>query len=433
MKELTAVLAELNAHVERRAYVEAISLADAFIAQNGENAAILRARSGACASAGRLTEARVDAQKCLALQPGNLNYIIHAASLAIETGAPFEAVELLQPWAAEGTSGEGAIERVLSAALAACGEHRRALHFADIAMQRQPSREEYRVHRDGLLNHAANQIRISRNSAHGGGDLGGAQPSVLRIQCRVIYALVLREIAGQYERSRLGYLWAIIEPIVHLMVLGLFFSLLNHTIAPLGHNLYLFYLTGLLPFFMVIHTGSKVMQGLSANKSLLLLPPIKILDILVARGVLSLLTELFVAVLILGIFNLLGIVAIPDDCLLTLSGLLLAWFFGVSLGILMAMLSELFESWEMIWSQITRVMYFCSGIFYVAEKMPPKIRAVLIWNPVLQCIELLRSGFYSGFSPPWVRPDYVMLAALIMLAAGCALSRVCARHIGVEE
>jgi capsular polysaccharide transport system permease protein len=87
----------------------------------------------------------------------------------------------------------------------------------------------------------------------------------------------------------------------------------------------------------------------------------------------------------------------------------------------------------MIWSQITRVMYFCSGIFYVAEKMPPRIRAVLIWNPILQCIELLRSGFYSGFAPPWLEPGYVMLAAMVLLSAGGLLLNLCARHIGAEE
>lgn len=433
MKHLAITLTELSELVQRRAFDDAIALANDFIERHGESAAILRARSGAYASAGRLAEARIDAHKCLAFEAGNLDYIVHSASLAIELGEPFSAVDLLQPHAVEGSDRHGVIERVLSAALAACGEHRQALHYAEIAVQRQPGNEEYAIHRDGLLKYVSDQIRIARRTRGEGVERQDPRASALRVQLRVIYALVLREIAGQYERSRLGYLWAIIEPIIHLMVLGLFFSLLNHTTAPLGHNLYLFYLTGLLPFFMIIHTGSKVMQGISANKSLLLLPPIKILDILVARGLLSLLTELFVAVLILGIFNFLGIPAIPEDPLLTLSGLLLAWFYGISLGIFMAMLSEIFESWEMIWSQITRVMYFCSGIFYVAEKMPPKIRVVLVWNPVLQCIELLRSGFYSGFSPPWVRPDYVFFSALCLLTAGCALSRICARHIGVEE
>ncbi|CAE6827256.1 hypothetical protein LMG22931_06630 [Paraburkholderia nemoris] len=431
MKDVANVLAEIHSMVQARAYDSAINLATRLIQHSEEHAAVFRARSGALASAGRMAEARNDAARCLELEPDNLDYLIHAASLAVEAGRPHEAIGLLKDRI--GDMGDGSAERVLSGACAASGEFRRALHYAEIALERQPHHSEFRVHRDGLQRQIGRQMLVVRRAVSVVAPIVRPPASALRMQSRVLYALVLREIAGQYERSRLGYLWAIIEPIVHLMVLGLFFSLLNHTTAPLGHNLYLFYLTGLLPFFMIIHTGSKVMHGLSANRSLLLLPPIKVLDILLARGLLSLLTELLVAILILGIFNLLGISAVAQDSLLTLGALLLAWFFGVSLGIFMAMLGEFFESWEMIWSQITRVMYFCSGIFYVAEKMPPQIRAVLVWNPVLQCIELLRSGFYSGFAPPWLQPGYVLLAAMVLLAGGAAFLHLFSRHIGAEE
>lgn len=434
MKDAVDVLSEVHSLVQAGEYDDAVSMATGFIERNGNSAAVLRARSGAFASAGKLAQARGDAACCLELEPDNLEYAVHWASLAVAAGQAQEAVRLLENRNGNmHDTGDGSAERVLSGAWAATGEFRRALHYAELALDRQPHHQEFRAHHDGLQQHMERQMRIARRSTKVAAPAARSPVSALRLQGRVLYALVLREIAGQYERSRLGYLWAIIEPIVHLMVLGLFFSLLNHATAPLGHNLYLFYLTGLLPFFMIIHTGSKVMHGLSANRSLLLLPPIKVLDILVARGVLSLLTELLVAVLILGIFNLLGITAIPQDSLLTLGALLLAWLFGISIGIFMAMLSELFESWEMIWSQITRVMYFCSGIFYVAEKMPPQIRAVLIWNPILQCIELLRAGFYSGFAPPWLQPGYVLLGALVLLTAGGLLLNLFARHIGAEE
>ncbi|WP_316153907.1 ABC transporter permease [Cupriavidus sp. BIC8F] len=431
MKDSALELNQVHELVQARAYDRAIDLANQLIERGGESAAVLRARSGALACAGRFHEAREDAARCLEMEPHNLDYAIHSASLAIESGRPHEAVHLLQARIAP--NGDGTLERVLSGAWAACGEYRRALQHAEAAVAKRPGHDEFLAHAEGLSAHVERQIQVNLSMESASAPPRRPPTGPFKAQLRVLHALILREIAGQYERSRLGYLWAIIEPIVHLMVLGFFFSLLNHSTAPLGHNLYLFYLTGLLPFFMVIHTGSKVMQGLSANRSLLLLPPIKVFDVLVARGILSLLTELLVAALILVIFNLVGIEAVPEDGLSILGAMLLAWFFGVSLGIFMAMLNEMFESWEMIWSQITRVLYFCSGIFYIAEKMPPEIRAVLIWNPVLQCIELLRAGFYSGFQPPWLEPGYLLLLSTLLLAGGLILMRVLDRHIGVES
>ena len=36
------------------------------------------------------------------------------------------------------------------------------------------------------------------------------------IQLRVIGALILREIRGRFGRAKLGYLWAIFEPLMHI-------------------------------------------------------------------------------------------------------------------------------------------------------------------------------------------------------------------------
>ena len=62
----------------------------------------------------------------------------------------------------------------------------------------------------------------------------------LKIQFRVIHALIIRETRTRFGDSRLGYGWALIEPILHIALLSAVFSLLMHGNPPIGTHFFVF-------------------------------------------------------------------------------------------------------------------------------------------------------------------------------------------------
>jgi tetratricopeptide (TPR) repeat protein len=58
----------------------------------------------------------------------------------------------------------------------------------------------------------------------------------VRTQFRVIHALIIRETRTRFGDSRLGYGWALIEPILHIALLSTVFSLLMHGKPPIGSH-----------------------------------------------------------------------------------------------------------------------------------------------------------------------------------------------------
>jgi tetratricopeptide (TPR) repeat protein len=66
----------------------------------------------------------------------------------------------------------------------------------------------------------------------------------LRTQARVIQALIIRETRTRFGDSRLGYGWALIEPILHIVLLAAMFSLLMRGRPPIGTHFFVFYFTG---------------------------------------------------------------------------------------------------------------------------------------------------------------------------------------------
>src|SRR5712675_825636 len=71
----------------------------------------------------------------------------------------------------------------------------------------------------------------------------------LRTQCRVIQALIIRETRTRFGDAKLGYGWALLEPILHIKLLSARFSLLMQGRPPIGTHFFIFYFTGLIRYY----------------------------------------------------------------------------------------------------------------------------------------------------------------------------------------
>ena len=103
---------------------------------------------------------------------------------------------------------------------------------------------------------------------------------------------------------------------------------------------------------------------------LLQLPPVTTFDVIAARGLLEIITDVIVAVILLAGFGFIGLEATPDDLWTPSMALLATAMFGCGIGFINAVLTVRYRSWDKIWPQVTRLLYFFSGIFYVPGMMP---------------------------------------------------------------
>jgi capsular polysaccharide transport system permease protein len=249
----------------------------------------------------------------------------------------------------------------------------------------------------------------------------------LRTQLRIIHALIIRETRTRFGDSRLGYGWALLEPILHIGLLSAVFSLLMHGRPPIGGHFFIFYFTGLIPYLVFVHASTSMTHAVTGNAALLQLPPVKPFDVILARGVLEVVTDVVIAVILLAGFAALGIPALPDDLWNVATALIVTALLGCGVGFANAVVQTLFRSWDKLWNNTTRLLYFFSGIFYVPGMMPDWARDALSWNPVLQAIDWFRVGFFGTYRPHWLDQRYLVITAILALfvglAAECGLRR----------
>jgi capsular polysaccharide transport system permease protein len=72
-------------------------------------------------------------------------------------------------------------------------------------------------------------------------------------------------------------------------------------------------------------------------------------------------------------------------------------------------------------------MILFSGIFFLADFLPPGPRHVLSFNPMLHAVALFRSGFYPNYPQGLLDTTYLFYCALFAVVLGFVLERVTVR------
>ncbi len=250
-------------------------------------------------------------------------------------------------------------------------------------------------------------------------------PSVspaLTVQCRVIAALVLREVHTLYGNTRLGYLWAIIQAAFGI---GIFWGIrtILGTHAPHGMSMPVFLLCGFIPWYMFRDTVTSCMKAVSANQALLTFPQVTELDLMIARVIVVWGTQLVSAIVILSVAAALG-----QSMELRHPGALAATLFfvpllGLGMGLVSASLSRLWSTLDRLVPILMRFLFFASGVFFQVSELPARFSDPLLLTPVAQLIEWQRYGFSASSTSPLYSVGYVTAWCLVSLCLGLLLER----------
>lgn len=245
---------------------------------------------------------------------------------------------------------------------------------------------------------------------------------------RVISALLMREMTTTYGRSKLGYLWAILEPVGGIVVLTLGFSILFRE-PPVGSSFALFYATGFLPFSCYTYAYSQTATALKGNKALLFYPAVTFMDVILARLLLVSLTQVVIAIVVFSGIILYEETGSRVDILYILASIFGAIGIGTGVGLLNATLFEIMPSWQRVWAILNRPVFFLSGVFYSFEDMPENVQTLIWWNPLVHVIGQMRTGFYSEYRGDYISMAYVAAILMTLSAIGLLNMRVANRYI----
>lgn len=233
-------------------------------------------------------------------------------------------------------------------------------------------------------------------------------------------ALILREMATTYGRSAGGYIWALLEPVLGILLLSVVFSMMLSKPA-LGTNFPLFYATGLLPFAMYLDLAQKVAASIRYSRPFLAYPSVTYIDAMAARIVLNALTHAVVLVVVVGGIHFIYRIPLAINPGEVVEGLLMITALATGVGTLNCYLMTAFPVWERAWGIMNRPLFLSSGIFFLYDQMPPVAQKILWYNPVVHCIAQIRKGVYPIYEASFVSAGYVFAVSSALLILGLLL------------
>lgn len=245
----------------------------------------------------------------------------------------------------------------------------------------------------------------------------------LNTQLNVVGALLLRETRTRFGDQQLGYLWAILSPLLMILTFVAMISFGGRS-APDGMSAAGFIGTGMIPFFTFQNTLGRVVSSISSNKALLYYPQVYPLDLAIARSLLEVATCLSVFAIILGADAAWAGTLKVDNILHTLMGLLLAGALGASLGLVLCAGTVFMPALEQLWGPVMRPLFWISGIFFTANDLPTPALKFFQYNPVLHAIELVRDGWFPSYTSRVADPLYPIWWILTLSFIGLTLERM---------
>jgi lipopolysaccharide transport system permease protein len=225
------------------------------------------------------------------------------------------------------------------------------------------------------------------------------------------YFFAWRDIKVRYKQTLFGGAWAIIQPLVLMVVFTFVFGTVLSVKTPPGVPKPLFYYAGLVPWTLFTTSLTSASESLSANSSLvqkiyfprLILPLSSVgsglVDFIIA------LSFLFVMTFIYGLGISLNVVWLP---LFTLLALLTA----VAVGLWLSALNARYRDVRYVIPFLITVLMFVTPLFTPSSQVPESIRPLYFLNPMAGVVE----GFRWALIDAAPRPGPVtLLSAAIML------------------
>ena len=227
------------------------------------------------------------------------------------------------------------------------------------------------------------------------------------------------DLRAESQRTHAGFLWWIVEPLLHMAVYYLVFAVLMHRG---GDDFVPFLLIGLVSWrwFHVslmqggsaISNNKRLMQQLYIQK--ILFPCASILG----NGIKFLFT-LVVLLVFLWIYGLLPSVhylAIP--LLLAVQGLLI-----VGCTFVLAAIVPFLPDLRLMLDNALRAVMFLSGIFFSGDIVPQHLKFWFYLNPMAALLESWRNVLMHGEWPMWEHMAGITVLSIVLLLLGAKLMR----------
>ena len=244
----------------------------------------------------------------------------------------------------------------------------------------------------------------------------------------VIYALMMHDIKNRFFGSGIGQIILVFWPFIHITVLLTVYVVTKRT-NPYGSSIIQYSAVSLFPFICFNYMTRWIVYSTLTNRSFLQYPIIKTpgshgrprpardRQHLAGRHAADPARRQ-------PRYD--AVPWAPDQAVYAACATI---FLSIGLGFVNGAIAFVIPIWNLILIVLIISMYLSSGIVFLPSQMPEQIQYYLSFNPLLHCVEWMRTAYYPDYPTQLLDRTYVLEFSLVSLTLGLILERLLRRLI----
>jgi ABC-type polysaccharide/polyol phosphate export permease len=255
--------------------------------------------------------------------------------------------------------------------------------------------------------------------------------SSFKIQLRVIYALMMREVITRFGRENMGVLWLIAEPMMFTLGVTALW-----TGAGMNHGssipIVAFAITGYSSVLMWRNTVNRCNSGIQSNLNLLYHRNVRVIDVFITRIILEMSGATASFMLLATFFTVIEWIEPPKDLLMVIAGwLMLAWF-GAALALVIGAATAYSEIIDRLWHPASYLLFPLSGAAFMVEWLPTNLQKVVTLLPMVHGVEMVREGYFGNVVKTHYDAGYMALINLVLTLLGLFMIRDASNRVEAQ-
>jgi len=224
-----------------------------------------------------------------------------------------------------------------------------------------------------------------------------------------------RDVTVRYKQSVLGILWALLTPLVTVVLFSLIFGRLAN-IPSDGIPYPIFCYAGLLPWLFFAQSVQRATASMVAERNLLTKVYFPRLIVPISSTLAPLVDLAIASSILVAMMAWYGVAPTPRALYLVPLCLAWAWLVAIGVGTLLSAFNVYFRDVGQMIPFLIQMWMYASPVVYPTSLLPERLRWIHALNPIVGVIDGIRFALFSQGEPPG-RAILVSLTVSIALVA----------------
>ncbi|KIN65687.1 ABC transporter, permease protein [Sulfitobacter noctilucae] len=260
----------------------------------------------------------------------------------------------------------------------------------------------------------------------------GGIASALSI-AELVYHSVVRSVRKQHNNALVALAMNIMQTVLFLGAFYLMFSILGMRGAAVRGDFVIYLMTGIFLYLSHIKALGAVMGADGPASPMMQHAPMNTIIAILSSAMGALYIQVLSLVIVLFTYHVAWTPVEIEQPAQAFGMVLLAWFTGCALGLLLLALKPWFPSIVSLLAMVyQRANMIASGKMFVANTLPGYMLAMFDWNPLFHIIDQARGFAFINYNPRYSNWEYAFWVGVVFIVLGLMGEFYTRRHASLS-